>query len=729
MKQVVRRVIDRKGKVTTLELPEPFCGADQVLVQNHFSLISSGTELGTLAKTPTELIRQSLRDPWLRRMVSQMVFAAGPIDTARRVWHEMLLPREIGYSGAGRVLAVGDRIEGFKVGDKVAYAATGHAEIAAPAVNHLVAVPEEVDLRHAAFVTVGAIALHALRRAEVQIGERVAVYGLGLVGQVAAMLAKAAGCVVLGIDVDPERTRLAGELGADLVVQAGEDDLPRRVGDFTGKHGVDATIVCASSRSASVINSAMELTRRQGRVVLVGYVKLDIDPKGFLYREIDLRYSRAYGPGSYHRAYEKGRVDYPFGYVRWTEQRNLQEVIRLIGTGALRLEPLIGRAFPIADAQAAFDAIADRSLGGVAALLDYGVAAPDRRRSLPVRPRSKAKGKLGLAVVGVGNHFLAALLPALRARRDVELRSLVSATGKHAAMIAESLAVTEITSDLDAALADPELDAVLVCSGHPQHAEHLRKAIAAGKPIFVEKPLVSRLDDLRTILGLMVDRPTLLTVGLNRRYSPLVGRLRSWLRGPVDSVKYLVCPPSVPADHWTLDEVDGGGRLVAEGEHFIDLCHLLIGKEPLAVSARALGDEPDDLRRLCNWALTIHYPGAEANVTFDESGAPGFPREQVTVLGRGQVAVLDDFALLRCFGPGGSSTVGSRRRKQMGHAAGLDQLFLALRGEPNALLTWEEAKRAALTLFAAQESLRTGTTIDLRRFAEGLLTPAPERTE
>jgi predicted dehydrogenase len=470
-----------------------------------------------------------------------------------------------------------------------------------------------------------------------------------------------------------------------------------------------------------VINTAMELTRRQGRVVIVGYVKLDIHPKNFLYREIDLRYSRAYGPGSYDRGYEKGRVDYPYGYVRWTEERNLAEVIRLLGSGAVDFAPLVGGVFPLERAQEAFDAIAAGTLGGVAALLDHdGARPPDRRRTLPVRPHSRPAGKVGIGVIGIGNHVLGKHLPTLRRLRGVDLRGLASATGRNATVVAEKLGATVVTTDVAELLADPEVDGVLVCSSQPEHYGHLRQAIMGRKAVFVEKPLVTRLDHFREIAALMDREPVLLTLGLNRRYSPLLGRLRELLPGPVDAVEYLVAQPFVPPDHWTLDPVDGAGRLITEGEHFLDICHLLVGRPPLAVTARPLGRRPDDVRTLCNFAVTVHYDGAVANVVFDECGGAGFPRERITVSAKGMVAVLDDFARL---------TVHARRRqvigrgvqKQMGHAEALTAFVDALLGRPSPMLTWEEARRATLSMFAAQESILRGESVDLRDFAA----PAP----
>lgn len=719
MKQVVRRVIDRKGRVRVIDLPEPEVGPDQVLIQNAYSLISTGTELGTLGKTPVELARQTISDPWMRHVVQQTILATGLSQTGGRIWREMVVPREIGYSGAGRVLAVGRDVEGIRVGEAVAYAAAGHAESVAPSINHVVPVPDEVPLRHAAFVTVGGIAMHAVRRAEMALGEVVVIYGLGLVGQLAAMIAKASGCVVVGIDLDPERARLAESCGADLVLNPARDDVQRKILDFTDKRGADATLICARSSSSDIVNGAMEITRKQGRVVLVGYVGLDLHPKNFLYREIDLRYSRAYGPGSYHNGYEKGRLDYPYEYVRWTERRNLAEVIRLLGTGGIDAEPLIGRVFGLDEAQQAFDGLRAGTIGGVAALLSYGDEEPDRSRTLQVKPRPKASGRVGISIVGCGNHVLGKHLPHIGRLKGAELRGLVSATGKNAVTVAERYGATLVTTDLDEVLADPGTDVVMVCSSQHLHTEHALAVIDAGKVLFVEKPMTTTIDGFRRIAERMAERPVPFTLGLNRRYSPLVARMRELMGGPADAVTYQVAQPFVPPDHWTLDEIEGGGRLITEGEHFIDLCNLLVGRRPTTVFAQALGTVPDDLRTLCDYTVTLHYPGATATIIFDESAAKGYPREKVTAMGKGTVAVLDGFARLTVHGKAKTRRFGRGTKAEMGHEEELAELVAAVDGRPNRLLGWEEASLATACMFAAQESLRTGGPVDVASWQDG----------
>jgi predicted dehydrogenase/threonine dehydrogenase-like Zn-dependent dehydrogenase len=720
VKQVFRRVIDRRGRVVVLDLPEPHIGPDQVLVQGRYSLISSGTESTTLSKTPTELAKQTLSDPWMRNVVKQTVFSSGVTQTARRVWHEMITPREIGYSGAGVVLATGDNVDGLKVGQTVAYAATGHAEVAAPFVNHVVPVPDQVDLRHAAFVTVGGIAIQALRRAEVQFGETVVIYGLGLVGQLCAQIARAAGCVVIGTDISARARAVAEGLGASLVVDPSDPEWRRRILDYTDKHGADATIICASSDSSEIINSSMEITRRQGRVVLVGYVRLDIHPKHFLYREIDLRYSRAYGPGSYDAGYEKGRLDYPFGYVRWTEKRNLAEFVRLLGTSAISLEPLIGGVFDLDDVQQAFDALRAGTLPGIAALIRYGDEEPDRRRTQQIAARGRKSGVVGVSLIGLGNHALAQHLPNLRSIDGVEIRGIASATARNATVVAEKVGATLVTTDVDELLADEGTDAVIISSNQPEHFDHICRTLDAGKALLVEKPMVTTEDDLAFLLKRMdaAGAAPVFATGLNRRYSPLVAQLRAAIPVPIDSITYTVTRPYLPPDHWSLDPVDGGGRLVSEGEHFLDLCHLLIGRPPLSVYARALGKAPEDIRTLSGFAITVHYEGAVANIVFDESAGAEYPQERLTVLAKGQVATLDDFAKLTLHGRK-VRRLGSGA--QMGHKEQLRAFVAAVRGEPSPLLTWEDASLATISVFAAQESIRAGQAVDLEAYRQHLV--------
>ena len=302
---------------------------------------------------------------------------------------------------------------------------------------------------------------------------------------------------------------------------------------------------------------------------------------------------------------------------------------------------------------------------------------------------------------------------------NVELRGIASATGKNATTIAGKYKIAFITTDIDEVLNDQETDCVMICSSQHEHYNHIRKAVEAGKAVFVEKPMVTRLEDFQRLNKLMSEKPVLFTLGLNRRYSSLIRKIHEVMEGPIDAVTYTVAVPFVPPEHWTLDETEGAGRLITEGEHFIDLCHLLIGRPPLTVYARGLGKMPDDIRKLCNFAVTIHYEGAVANIIFNESEATRYPRERLTVLGHGQVAVLDDFAKLTVHGKK-TSTFGHGWQADMGHMQELREFIAAYQGKPNAMLTWTEASNATLCMFAAQESIRSGEPAGLREFKRTL---------
>ncbi|MEM8996694.1 MAG: Gfo/Idh/MocA family oxidoreductase, partial [Acidobacteriota bacterium] len=407
----------------------------------------------------------------------------------------------------------------------------------------------------------------------------------------------------------------------------------------------------------------------------------------------------------------------------------LAELVRLIEVGAVDFEALVGGSFTLDRAQDAFDAIRAGTLPGVAALLDYEASKPLRRgRTLTVgrgrAPSSKkrVKGKIGVGIIGCGNHTLGTHLPALAKLKGVRIRGLASATGKMAATVAKSVKASHVTTDTAAVFDDPATDAVMICSGHAQHAEHLRRGLRSGKALFVEKPLVSRVEDFAALLGdveaLDPEDVPLIALGLNRRYAPLVARLRDFLEGPVDSVTYHVTPPRIPVDHWTLDPVDGGGRLIAEAEHFIDLCHLLVDREPRRVTATALGGAPDDLRSLVNYTVTLDYGAATAHIIFNESGGAGHPRERLTVLAKGQVAILEDFEQLRLHG---RSEKRIKQKRDMGHGEQLRQFVKAVRGDGgDTLLSWPETLRATTCLFAAQESLETGRAVDLDDFRRRL---------
>lgn len=707
MKQVFRRVRDARGTVVIEEIPRPHCGPDQVLVETAFTLISSGTEASTLAKTPTELARQVLRDPWTRNAVKDLLLQGGLRQAVRRVRDELNLLRPVGYSGAGTVIATGAHVSGITAGDRVAFAAQGHAEIVCPSRNHVARVPDRVGLSDAAFVTVGGIAIQGVRRAEVEIGHWIAVVGLGLVGQLVAQVLRAAGCRVIGIDVNGERIALCRSLGAEHGIDSTACDPVRVVRELTGGHGVDRTVICAASQDGSVANQAMEMTRKQGRVVSVGLVKMHLERHPFFLRELDFSFSRAYGPGSYDPSYERGRVDYPYHYVRWTEQRNLQEFLRLLRDGEVRLAPLVRATYPLEQAQAAYGEIG-RAGSGVAVLLSYGGDLDPKLATRVTSVKRPSGGGVRLGFIGSGNLARGTLIPGFGSRRDCRIRAICSTTGPNSASAAKLHGADYVTTDVDEVLRDPDVDAVVIATRHDSHANLVARAARAGKHVFVEKPLALDLSGLQDALTAVREAGVTLTVGYNRRYSSLAHRMRAALPPGPRLIEYLVSIPPVPAEHWTLDPVEGGGRLVGEAEHFFDFANFLADDAPADVFAMSAGR--DDLSGGTNFTVTVRYDaGSLAQVTYTSRGSGRGPRETVRADCGGVTAVLTDWRSLKVLGRAAWRPLQSA---DMGHGREIDAFLRAMTCELPSDGVSAAARASAISL-AALRSLEERRAVSL----------------
>ena len=686
MKQVFRRVLDGKGVIKVEDLPVPNCGSNQVLVATKYTAISAGTEGATLSKTFPELVKQTLQDPWMRNAVKGLIFGSSPAVVKNIVWDETTLMRAIGYSGAGVVVSVGDNASEVKPGDRVAFAAEGHAEFVAPTKNYVVPIPESVDFQEAAFVTLGGIAMQGVRRAEIDLGDKVAVIGLGLVGLIVSQLVSAAGGQVIGIDINDQRLELLGKLVRDAEsVNSKNIDPVEAVTGLTGGYGADKVIICAASKDPIIANQAMKMARKQGVVVFVGIVKMDLERMPFFRNELDIRFSRAYGPGVMDPEYEKGSVDYPRHYIRWTQQRNLAEFLRLIAIGKVTVEPLIGGVFNVEDAQTAYDKLYGGSLGGIAALLEYdGV---DQLQSAHVNPESVVyhapvkNDNIHIGVIGCGNFTRSTHIPNLDENKNFEIAAIASSTGVNAVAINKRFSIPYSTTDYHEILSDENIDAVLIATRHNLHSEIACKAIEAGKHVFVEKPAALNWDQHNNIKRLLGTTGAVYMVGYNRRYAPLALELKSLLQPDLQFiVHYQVCVPEIPADHWTLNPEEGGGRLVGEAEHFFDFINYLVDARHTSVTARCLQREIESKDTQFNFSVEIEYANrAFGTVTYTSFAAPGSARETITVYQAGRTFVLEDFKSLRVF--------GAKTKKirnvfgDMGHKAELEAFVSRLKSE------------------------------------------------
>ena len=708
MHQVFRRVLDKKGKILVKEIPAPGCGPDQVLVASRYTAISVGTEGATLGKTFPELVKQTLQDPWMRSAVKNLIFGASPETIKNIVWDELTQMRIIGYSGSGVVLEIGKNVGGIQKGDRVAFAAQGHAEIVAPSSNLTIPIPDSVSFQDAAFVTVGGIAMQGVRRAEVQLGERVAVIGLGLVGQLVSQLVNAAGGHVIGVDVDPKRL---DELGAIIPhagkVDAGGSNPVQTVLSMTGGFGADAVIICAASKDPSIANQAMKMSRKQGRVVFVGIVKMDLERMPFFRNELDLRFSRAYGPGSYDAEYERGRIHYPQHYVRWTEQRNLAEFLRLLQEGRVRVQLMIGGIFPVEEAQKAYDQLNDGTLPGISALLEYKAdseTAARRTISMPLTSRIRG-GKINIGLIGCGNFTRSTHLPNLHKKRAFQIRAIASATGSSAASVVSRYGVDRSTTDYHDILSDPEIDAVLIATRHQTHGPMACEALRAGKHVLVEKPAVLNWEQYRELEQTLVETDRVYMVGYNRRYAPLAVELKKCIKDDLGLiVQYQVCVPEIPPDHWTLNHVEGGGRLIGEAEHFFDFINFLAGESPTKVTARCILQESETIYSQFNFMIDLEYENRVlGTVTYTSYAAVGSPRELITVYQGQKTMTIDEFKKLMVRGD-----IKKTHRSpfaDMGHRAELD--FFAASIKEGSNIQPVNLLAASRTSLRAMDSLKT----------------------
>lgn len=705
---------DGKGQLLVEDVPAPAAPENGALVRVAASLISSGTEM-TLTAGGGSLIRRALEQPQLIKRAFEMAlrqgvrFTAGEVQNVAETWFPT------GYSAAGTVVQPGREAGGLQPGDRVACAGAGaanHAEYDAVPLNLLARIPEGVTFRQAAFTTIGTIALQGVRRAEVTLGETVVVVGLGLIGQITAQILDAAGCNVVGSDPVAERRELAARLAGAHTIDPTLGDAARQVMALTNGVGADKVILCAATTSSQPTNEAFEMCRERGRVVMVGAMGMELERPAFYNRELDFVISRSTGPGRYDPDYEERGADYPIGYVRWTEQRNMEAFVHLVAAGKLDLDSLVSAEYPIEQAAQAFEAIEAGALG---VLLTYDEAAGAEEQAPPqviTRAAKPKRGRTGIALVGAGTFARAVHIPNLKSSSTFDVHAVVSGSAS-AAQVARKVGAGLATTDLDAALADENVDAVLISTRHHLHAEQGIAAARAGRHVFVEKPLALTVPDCEAMIDAAREAGVLLTVGFNRRLAPTALALHEALAalGGQKTVIFRVNAGPLAASHWLNNPAEGGGRLLGEGVHFVDFVCGMLGAEPLTVSAQGSTDGQDTV-------ITMRFPGDSLGVVvYAAQGSPAFPKERVEAFAGGGVAVLDDFRSIEFTGMKGRALKGGQDK---GHRALLENFGAAIRGEADLAVTGADGLRATRIALAAQESIRTGQTIDLRAWQ-----PAP----
>jgi predicted dehydrogenase/threonine dehydrogenase-like Zn-dependent dehydrogenase len=715
MKQVIRKGLK---DIVVDDVPDPVLLPHHVLVRPLYSLISSGTETASIHRD--SLIGEVAGNPSHLRKIWDVAMKTGPVATIAELRAKFSEYAVLGYSGAGVVAARHATVTDLEIGERVAYGGegTGHGETILVGRNLTARMPDGVAFQHACFATLGSIAMNAARTARIELGDVVAVIGLGLVGQLVAQLVRLQGGVVVGIDLNGRRVDMARGLGADYGI-AGDGAL-EAVRGLTNGRGVDCAIVAAASKSPAPAQHALSLCRDRGRICIVGAVGMEFPWNEMYLKEIQLYMSRAYGPGSYDASYEKQGRDYPLPYVRWTENRNMEEFLRLIAAGRIDVRPLITHEFPLDEAAKAYDTIFDPAAGSLAVLLRYPAAALDNPvaafapvHKVTTQAAGRARERIEFALVGAGNLAKWEHLPNLKKLPGVGLRAVYSASGVRGKSYALRFGAAYACSEYEEVLRDPEVDAVLIASRNQHHAAQSLAALRAGKHVFVEKPMALTAEECGELCAAVEESGKQLTVGFNRRFAPFYRELKESLKGRNSPavVQCRVDSPGISGSYWMADPAIGGA-ILGEACHFIDLMYWLLDSEPVSVSAYSLPTGKADPIGENNLVASFRFAdGSVGNLTYSTLGSKTSGGERVEIFAQGVGAFTEDFKRV-------SVHKGTRKPRlriwpDKGYAAQMADFAESIRlGRPAAVTVYDGA-RATLGCLAMLSSARDGAPVAL----------------
>jgi predicted dehydrogenase len=641
----------KSGELTVVDAPVPRAAPGGLLVRTEYSLISSGTELMKVSEAKLSLLGKVRARPDQVKTVLETVAQQGPQAAFKKVMNRLDSYTPLGYSLCGRVVEVGDGVTGYQVGQRVACAGNQyalHAELNWVPVNLCAPVPDGVDPHHAAFTTVGAIAMQGLRQAELGLGETAVVIGLGLIGQLLVQLLNASGVRVVGVDISAERCRLAetqGAICADSPEAPGLDRVVAALAELSGGFGADAVFLAAGGSTNGPVELAAELARDRGRVVDIGKCSLDLPWNAYYEKELDVRFSRSYGPGRYDPLYEEGGIDYPVGYVRWTEGRNLECFLDLLARGRIDLEPLISGVEPFDGAASTYERLNKGELRGIGFLFEYPaevaiVRTVERAPAVASAARPVSGSAVRLGFIGAGNYPATMLLPHLVKRTDVAMAAVATSSSLSCVSAQRKFGFERATTDPGEVLDDPAIDAVFVVTRHSSHARFVCDGLRAGKAVFVEKPLALTDEELATILEVIRETGNdRLQVGFNRRFAPLLVELRrrAGRRSQPAMLRYLVNAGKMSASSWYAKAETEGTRFAGEGGHFIDTMAWWLGADPVTVAATRAGSDDNDVH------VTLGFgDGSTGVVSYTTQGSSKFPKETFDVVAEGKVARLDN---------------------------------------------------------------------------------------
>ncbi len=699
MKQLIQNY--KSGELQLVEVPDPILRPGGVILETKNSLVSVGTEKLMISLAQKGYLGKAMARPDLVKQVLSKIKVDGLADTYKAVMSRLDTPVTLGYSSAGVVKQVSDGINKVKTGDRIACFGDGfatHSELSYVPKNMLVKIPDKVSFEEAAFVGLGSIALNAIRVANLTFGEKVVVIGLGLLGQLTVQMLKAFGCQVIGIDISESKVKMAKEFGADQVILIGRDELPQNA---------DAVIIMAGSQDNKPIEMAAEISRDQGRIVACGMVSLDVPRQEFFKKELRVIVSRATGPGKFDPLYENKGIDYPLPYVRWTTQRNMAYFLDLVAEGKVKLNKLISHRFKIENALQTYEMILKGAEPYLGILLEYKETGQVKKKvklnSDVQSPKSKVVGTIGVGLIGAGLHANTSMLPILNKFKDIKLIGLADAEGFKGRHTGKKYGFDYCVSDYHELLTDKNIDAVLIATRHNLHAKMIVDALNAGKHVFVEKPLAMNVDEIKLILSAYKKAGKQLMVGFNRRFSPHALKAKALLGEAANLViNCRVNAGFVPSESWVHDASEGGGRVVGEVCHFVDLIQYLSGSLPEKIYAEATSEKGAD-----NLIITLKMKnGTVANILYASQGDKLLPRERIEVFSEKAVCVLDNFKTL-FFAKDGQSKKAKLFSLDRGYKGEFEAFFEnIIKG--SAAIEIEELIYTTLVTFAILDSIKSG---------------------
>jgi polar amino acid transport system substrate-binding protein len=708
MKQLIQNF--KTGELYVDEVPLPSISSGMVLVENEFSLISAGTERSTVKVAQANLIGKAKQRPELVAQVLQNIKKEGLAATITKVKTKLDSLKALGYSTAGTVMASLDKNGIFKPGDRVACAGqdyASHAEIVAIPQNLVAKIPDNVTTEEAAFTTLGAIAMQGLRQAEPRLGERICVIGLGLLGQITCQLLNANGCKVLGIDLDDKLIKLALQLGLTSAFRRDDPNLVSACDNFTFGHGFDAIIITAASSSNDPIVLSSEIVRKKGKIIVVGAVKMDIPRDPYFYKkELDLRISCSYGPGRYDPDYEESGVDYPYPYVRWTEQRNMEAFLELLSRKVLNINPLITHIFDIDDAIKAYDIVLGKTREmHIGILLKY--KADSKKQNTLIQVTNSPLHNINVGFIGAGSFAQSYLIPNVKSW-GASLDGVVTSRGITSKNVLDKFKFNFCSSDSNDILNKSEINTVFIATPHSSHYELVIKALEADKCVFVEKPLAINQDQLNLVIATKARYNKTLLVGFNRRFAPVSEQIKNEFRNILEPlvINIRINAGSISKDHWIQQPEIGGGRIIGEMCHFVDLMQYFTDSEPVMVFAQSISSSNDKIVPEDNIAIIIKFSnGSVGNLTYLANGDKSMPKENIEIFGAGKIGVINDFRSGNIFRGNKIIKLNSNGK---GHKEEVDSFLSTVRDGKESPISFRSICLTTITTFKILDSLYTG---------------------